>query len=88
MYAATTKDEGKAADGRFSTACLSLTLPIFDEHSLRTPRCTSVTTALLPSLALSLIAVPTQVDLGQPTQRRLRYCLHSLRELFAQALNK
>jgi hypothetical protein len=25
MYAATTKDEGNAADGRFSTACSSLT---------------------------------------------------------------
>jgi hypothetical protein len=26
MYAATTKDEGNAADGRFSTACLFLTM--------------------------------------------------------------
>jgi hypothetical protein len=25
MYAATTKDEGNAADGRFSTACKDLT---------------------------------------------------------------
>jgi hypothetical protein len=26
MYAATTKDEGNAADGRFSTACCGMTL--------------------------------------------------------------
>jgi hypothetical protein len=27
MYAATTKDKGNAADGRFSTACIDFTIP-------------------------------------------------------------
>ena len=37
MYAATTKDEGNAADGRFSTACLSLTLPKLHGYFIETP---------------------------------------------------
>jgi hypothetical protein len=36
MYAATTKDEGNAADGRFSTACILLTLTVdVDTFALR-----------------------------------------------------
>src|SRR4030042_6544228 len=72
----------------FGVVSLSLTLPIFHEHFLQTLRCTSVTRDPLPSSELSLIAVPTQVDPGQLNQRRLCYCLHSLKELFAQELNK
>jgi len=34
MYAATTKDEGNAADGRFSTACVGLT-PVFGRLGLK-----------------------------------------------------